>query len=232
MIPIGDENPAHRRPIVTVGLITVCIGVFLAQLTVLGGLERSAWRLGLVPAVLTGSARLSPALDAAPAGWTLLTSMFVHGGWLHLFGNLLYLWVFGDNVENRLGHLRFLLFYVAAGLAAAAAQVLAEPGARLPMVGASGAVSGVLGAYLVLWPHARVLVFVPVLPFLLPRIRAGWLLGLWFAMQLAGAALTPSEVGGIAFWAHVGGFLAGLLVGAVMVRRRGPAGPWGPRRRS
>jgi membrane associated rhomboid family serine protease len=156
--------------------------------------------------------------------------MFVHGGWLHLLGNLLYLWVFGDNVENRLGHLRFLVFYLAAGLAAAALQVLVEPGGRLPMVGASGAISGVLGAYLVLYPGARVLVFVPILPFFLPRIRAGWLLGLWFAMQLAGAALAPSDAGGIAFWAHVGGFLAGLLVGAVLVWRRGPSGPWGPRR--
>jgi membrane associated rhomboid family serine protease len=229
VIPIGDENPAHRPPVVTVALIAVCVLVFVAQLTALGGLERSVWRFGLVPAVLSGEARLAPALAAAPAPLTLLTSMFLHGGILHLAGNLLYLWVFGNNVEDRLGHLPYLLFYVVAGLAAAAVQIALEPGARLPMVGASGAISGVLGAYLVLWPGARVLIFLPMLPFFLPRVRAGWLLGFWFAMQLAGAVAAPSEVGGVAFGAHVGGFLAGLVVGLVLRRRRG-RGPWGPRR--
>lgn len=228
MIPVGDENPAHRPPVVTVALIGLCALGFLAQLTVLGGLERSVWRLGLVPAVLTGEARLHPGLAAAPAPLTLVTSMFLHGGLLHLAGNLLYLWVFGNNVEDRLGHLPYLLFYLAAGLAAAGLQVALEPGSRLPMVGASGAISGVLGAYLVFWPHARVLIFLPLLPFFLPRIRAGWLLGFWFAMQLAGVFGAPSEVGGVAFGAHVGGFLAGLLV-ALVLRVRRPPGPWGPR---
>ena len=230
MIPLGDENPAHRPPVVTVAPIAVCALAFVAQLTVLGGLERSVWRFGLVPAVLSGEARLAPALAAAPAPLTLLTSMFLHGGILHLAGNLLYLWVFGNNVEDRLGHLGFLVFYLAAGLVAAAFQIALEPGARLPMVGASGAVSGVLGAYLVLWPRARVTIFVPMLPFFLPRIRAGWLLGFWFAMQLVGVWAAPSEVGGVAFGAHVGGFLVGVAVGALLGRRQ-PPGPWGPRPR-
>jgi len=229
VIPIGDENPAHRPPVVTVALIAVCALAFVAQLTVLGGLERSVWRFGLVPAVLSGEARLTPALAAAPAPLTLLTSMFLHGGILHLAGNLLYLWVFGNNVEDRLGHLPYLLFYIGAGLAAAGVQIALEPDARLPMVGASGAISGVLGAYLVLWPRARVLIFLPVLPFFLPRVRAGWLLGFWFAMQLAGAVAAPSELGGVAFGAHVGGFLAGVAVGLVL-RQRPRLGPWGPRR--
>lgn len=229
MIPIGDINPAHRPPVVTVAILLACVLAFLAQLTVLGGLEASAWRLGLVPAVLTGEARLSPALAAVPAPLTVLSSMFAHGGVLHLVGNLLYLWVFGNNVEDRLGHLRFALFYLAAGLAAAAAQVLADPGSRVPMVGASGAISGVLGVYLVVWPHARVLVFLPFLPFVVPRIRAGWLLTFWFAMQLSGALAGPGEAGGVAFWAHVGGFLAGVPVGLALIRGRRRAGPWGPR---
>lgn len=228
MIPVGDENPAHRPPLVTASLVVLCVLVFVGQLVLPGGLETSVWRFGLVPAVLTGEARLAPGVRAAPAPLTLLTSMFLHGGVLHLVGNLLYLWVFGNNVEDRLGHLRYLLFYLAAGLAAAALQVALEPGSRLPMVGASGAVSGVLGAYVVLWPHARVLIFLPFLPFFLPRIRAGWLLGFWFAMQLLGALAGPSEVGGVAFWAHVGGFLVGLAVGLALRGRR-PAGPWGPR---
>jgi len=230
VIPIGDENPAHRPPVATVTLIAVCVFVFSAQLSVLGGLERSVWRFGLVPAVLTGEARLQPSLAAAPVPLTLLTSMFLHGGVLHLAGNLLYLWVFGNNVEDRLGHLGFLVFYLAAGLVAAAFQIALEPGARLPMVGASGAVSGVLGAYLVLWPRARVTIFVPMLPFFLPRIRAGWLLGFWFAMQLVGVWAAPSEVSGVAFGAHVGGFLVGVAVG-VLLGRRPPPGPWGRRPR-
>lgn len=228
MIPIGDENPAHRPPVVTVAIILLCTLAFAAQLTLLGGLERSVWRLGLVPAVLTGEARLAPAIAAAPAPLTLLTSMFLHGGILHLAGNLLYLWVFGNNVEDRLGHGRFLLFYLAAGLAAAALHIALEPGARLPMVGASGAISGVLGAYLVLWPHARVTIFVPMLLFFLPRVRAGWLLGFWFVMQLLGVVAAPSDVGGVAFGAHVGGFVAGLAVGFV-ARRLPRPGPWGAR---
>ncbi|MCS6778490.1 MAG: rhomboid family intramembrane serine protease [Geminicoccaceae bacterium] len=231
MIPVGDENPAHRPPLVTASLVVFCILVFVGQLALPGGLERSVWRFGLVPAVLTGEARLPPGLRAAPASLTLLTSMFLHGGVLHLVGNLLYLWVFGNNVEDRLGHLRYLLFYLAAGLAAAALQVALEPGSRLPMVGASGAVSGVLGAYVVLWPHARVLILLPFLPFFLPRIRAGWLLGCWFAMQLLGALAGPSELGGVAFWAHVGGFLFGVAIGLGCRARPVPGGPWGPRRR-
>ncbi len=228
MIPIGDENPAHRPPVVTVALILACVAAFSAQLTIWGGLERSVWRFGLIPAVLTGEARLAVGLRAAPAPLTLLTSMFLHGGVLHLAGNLLYLWVFGNNVEDRLGHGRFLLFYAGAGLAAAALQIALDPGSRVPMVGASGAISGVLGAYMVLWPRARVLVFLPFLPFFLPRIPAFWLLGLWFLGQLGGVLSPAGEAGGVAFGAHIGGFLAGVLVGA-LVRRR-PVGPWGPRR--
>lgn len=230
MIPVGDENPAHRRPLVTTSLLVLSVLVFVGQLVLPGGLERSVWRFGLVPAVLTGEARLPPELRAVPSWLTLLTSMFLHGGFLHLAGNLLYLWVFGNNVEDRLGHRLFLLFYLGAGLAAATAQILAEPSARLPMVGASGAVSGVLGFYLVIWPRARVLVVLPILPFFLLRIPAGWLLGFWFAGQLGGALLAPSEVGGIAFWAHVGGFLLGVSVGIVCRARPAPPGPWGPRR--
>ena len=124
---------------------------------------------------------------------TLVTSMFLHGGWMHLLGNMLYLWIFGNNVEDRLGHGRYLLFYLATGLAAAAAQVLPDPASQIPMVGASGAISGVLGAYVVLFPHARVLVLIPLGLAFFRYIRAVWVLGIWFGMQIASALVAPAR---------------------------------------
>lgn len=232
MIPLRDDTPAHRPPIVTVALIAGCVAVFLWQLG-LGspGMEIAIYRLGMIPAVLLGTA---PAETAAiPPAATLVTSMFLHGGWMHLLGNMLYLWIFGNNVEDRLGHVRFALFYLASGLAAAAAQILPEPGSQIPMIGASGAISGVLGAYLVLFPYARVLVVIPVGVLLFRYVRAAWVLGIWFAMQFVSAIVAPSG-GGVAWWAHVGGFVAGFLM-AQPLRRRSPTrrggtgarGPWG-----
>jgi membrane associated rhomboid family serine protease len=138
--------------------------------------------------------------------------MFLHGGFMHLAGNMLYLWVFGNNIEDACGHGRFLAFYLLCGVAAAFAQALPNPDSQIPMIGASGAISGVLGAYLVLFPHARVQVLVPFVIFFVTTIRAGWLLAFWFAFQLlSGATADPTE-GGVAFWAHAGGFVAGMAL--------------------
>jgi membrane associated rhomboid family serine protease len=170
-----------------------------------------AW--GLVPVRLVQGFAAGP--DAALASLPpLLTSMFLHGGWLHLVGNLWYLWIFGDNVEDRLGHLRFLLFYLAAGLAAAAVHVLSGPAAHVPTIGASGAVAGVLGAYLVLYPRARVLTLLPLFPFFqVVALPAVLLLGLWLLFQFVSGTLSlGSTGGGVAWWAHVGGFVFGMAV--------------------
>ncbi len=226
MIPIKDLNPARRTPHVVHALVGACILVFLWQVGQgAEGMQRAILGLGLIPAVVTGAAELAPRLVLVPAWATLVTSMFLHGGWLHLAGNLLYLWIFGNNVEDRLGHLRFLLFYLGCGIAAAAAQIAPDPGSTIPMVGASGAISGVLGAYLVLFPRSRVVVFIPISFMLLHEIRAFWLLVIWFALQLVSAVAAPDSAG-VAWWAHVGGFVAGAVVALPLVNRR-RRGPWG-----
>lgn len=159
-----------------------------------------------------------------PSILALFFCMFLHGGFMHLAGNMLYLWIFGDNIEDRMGHGRYIAFYLLCGVAAVFAQVLPEPDARVPMIGASGAISGVLGAYLLFFPHARVLVAVP-LGFVIQMIRlpAVWVLGLWFAIQLVSSLLAEQGEGGVAFRAHLGGFIAGLVIGPLMARGRRPA---------
>jgi membrane associated rhomboid family serine protease len=214
MIPIRDDNPVYRKPVVTYGLIGLCVIVYLAQL-VLGqtGFHRAFYSFGLIPAVLTGHAVLPPDLDIVPPVVTVVTSMFLHGGFFHLAGNMLYLWIFADNVEDSLGRWRFAVFYFLCGLGAAMAQVLPSPGSQVPMVGASGAISGVLGAYLLMHPHARVVVVIPVFFVLqIVRLRAVTVLGFWFLLQLLSSLMTSSGEGGVAFRAHVGGFLTGLVL--------------------
>jgi len=182
-----------------------------------------------VPAVLTGRELLPPEIAVIPVWATVLTSMFMHGGFWHLAGNMLYLWIFGNNIEDAMGHGRFLLFYVLCGIAAVAAQVLPNPGSIIPMVGASGAISGVLGAYLLLYPRARVLLGLP-LGFLIVQIGrfpAMWVLAVWFGMQLImgiiAAAQVPGDTqGGIAFGAHIGGFVAGCALVTIFKKRNVP----------
>ncbi len=214
MIPLKDDNPTTIRPIVTLSLIGACILVFLWQRS-LGqeGGQDAVYELGFIPAVLFGSADLPAQLTWVPAPVTVFTSMFLHGGILHLAGNMLYLWIFADNVEDSMGHGRFIVFYAVCGLAAAIAQAAPEIGSTIPMIGASGAVSGVLGAYVLLYPHARVLVVVPLVVILYTmRLPAIVVLGFWFAIQLISSLAAPAVGGGIAFRAHLGGFLAGLLL--------------------
>ena len=177
-----------------------------------------------VPAKILQGARVGPA--GGHAAWlTIFTSMFMHGGLAHLGGNMLYLWIFGNNVEDLLGHVRFLLFYLLCGVLAMGAQILISPGSQVPTLGASGAIAGVLGAYLVRYPRARVYTLLLVFPFIrVVRLPALWLLGFWFIFQLlaGGVALGVQQGGGVAYFAHIGGFVAGMLLIKVCQRRRGP----------
>jgi membrane associated rhomboid family serine protease len=231
VIPLHDDNPSTTRPYVTVGILIACVAVYLWQHLVLSHPEaqRMLLSFGLIPAVLTGHAELPPALDVVPAWTSVFTSMFMHGGFWHLAGNMLFLWIFGNNVEDAMGHARFLAFYLLCGVAAVAAQVLPNPGSEVPMVGASGAISGVLGAYMLLYPRARVLLGIP-LGFVLVqlgRFPAIWVLAVWFLMQLGMAAFASPRAsgggeGGIAFGAHIGGFIAGLALVALFKHRHVP----------
>jgi membrane associated rhomboid family serine protease len=198
MIPLRDESSPAVTPVVTWALVAACVLVFLWQVS-LGppGFNRAVFALGIIPAVLFGHAQLPPEIAMVPPAATVLTSMFLHGGWLHLAGNMLYLWIFGDNIEDRMGRLAFLVFYLLCGVAAVFAQALPAPDAVVPMVGASGAISGVLGAYLLLFPRNRVLVLVPI-GFILKvlRLPAIWVLGLWFVIQLLSSLASPAGEGG------------------------------------
>jgi membrane associated rhomboid family serine protease len=224
VIPLRDDSPAAPRPIVTFVLIGLCGGVFLWQrwLTPVAA-GRAVAALGAIPAVLFTSARLPVDLQWVPFYATVVTSMFLHGGWTHLLGNLLFLWVYGNNVEAATGHWRFLGFYLLCGALAIMAQCLQNPNSPYPIIGASGAISGVLGAYLMLFPRAKVLTLV-LLPYFVTtlRIRAMLLILLWFVVQLLSDFAVQGAAGGVAFRAHVGGFLAGVLfVGAF---KRGDVG--------
>ncbi|HEX9875054.1 MAG TPA: rhomboid family intramembrane serine protease [Gammaproteobacteria bacterium] len=221
MIPLRDDNPSSLRPIVTLAIIGACVLIFFWQFS-LGPADGEAviYALGFTPAVAFGYTALPDQLAWVPAPVTIFTSMFLHGGLLHLAGNMLYLWIFADNIEDRMGHSRFVLFYALCGLAAAMAQGLLDLDSAIPMIGASGAVSGVLGAYVVLFPRARVLVALPVFVVLYTlRLPAIWVLGLWFVGQLLSSIAMSPEEGGVAFQAHIGGFVAGLLLVYPFVRR-------------
>lgn len=217
MIPLRDDNPAEITPVVTVSFIVACTLVFFYQAALPPHTgELFVYRFGAIPANVFGEVRLPPEVVAIPPFATLITSMFLHGGWLHLIGNMLYLWIFGNNIEDAMGHVRFAIFYITCGILAALAHAVTAPFSTVPMVGASGAISGILGAYLLLYPRAQVLVLIPLGIFTrIMYVPAALVLGLWFVMQvLSGGMSLGREGGGVAFFAHVGGFLAGMaLVG-------------------
>ena len=218
MLPLRDENPSRTFPAVTVLLIGANIAVFLYEFSLSPrGLDTFILSFGATPAAVLTGARA--ATQHAPVPWlTLFTSMFLHGGIMHLAGNMLYLWIFGDNVEDGMGPLRFFAFYVSCGVAAALIQILMRPDSTAPMVGASGAIAGILGAYALLYPTARVQTLVFLFIFVrIIELPALILLGVWFLMQLLAA---PARDGaGVAFFAHIGGFLTGMLLLAVFLRR-------------
>jgi membrane associated rhomboid family serine protease len=248
MFPYRDENETLRTPIVTGALIALNV---LSWLFVQGAgfgiaLARSVCELGLIPGELTAS--LAPG-TAFPMGEGLVcltdpgrqisnvfTSMFLHGSWMHLLGNMWFLWIFGNNVEDSMGRLRFVLFYLLCGIAAALGQVVTDPSSPIPMVGASGAISGVMGGYLVLYPNVRVYALVPIGFFLTSMALPAWvMLGYWFLLQfLSGLATFGGGVGGVAFWAHIGGFVAGLVLIKLFARpdyvEAHRAHHWRPRR--
>jgi membrane associated rhomboid family serine protease len=212
MIPLRDDNPIRGVPGVTIGLMALCVLVFVWQLTLPPQAAQTAvYLLGFMPALLFGHAEIAEQWVAP--GVTIFTSMFLHGSLLHLAGNMLYLWIFGDNIEDRVGHVRFVIFYLLCGALAALAQALPDTRSTIPMIGASGAVSGVLGAYVVLYPRAKVLVALPLLiVFYTVRVPAVVVLGVWFGGQLLSSFAADSGAGGVAFGAHVGGFLAGMIL--------------------
>ena len=220
MIPLRDINPTRSAPVVTYALIAINVAVFLYQaaLDPVAG-QQLVMRFGMVPHDLTEAAHL-------PSVTTPFTSMFLHGGWLHLIFNMWFLHIFGDNVEDALGRFRFVFFYVTTGLAAALAQTLADPSSTVPMVGASGAISGVLGAYIRMYPGARIVALIPFFIIMLVReLPAGFFIVFWFVGQLVSAgSLGPASAGtgGVAFFAHIGGFIAGIvLLGLFRPGRRG-----------
>jgi len=217
MIPLRDDNPTRTFPVITVAIIAICVLIFVWQIMLPPDAAQEAiFSLGVIPAVLFGEAELAEPL--VPAGATIFTSMFLHGGLLHLAGNMLYLWIFGDNIEDRMGRGRFIVFYLICGVVAALAQALPDPRSTIPMIGASGAISGVLGAYLLLYPHAKVLVALPFIVLYTFRVPAVLVLGLWFVGQLMSSATADPGAGGVAFGAHIGGFVAGLVLIRFFVR--------------
>lgn len=222
MIPIRDTNPSHRTPIVNITLIILNVLAFFWELSLGLNLEVALSRVAFIPARFwSGETLVADIL-------TIFFAMFLHGGWIHLGSNMLYLWIFGDNIEDRLGHAKYLFFYLACGVLATLAHAVMSPASNIPSVGASGAIAGVLGAYLLLFPSARVMTFIPFGFFVAMReLPAILVLGLWFVIQLftgvaSVADVDRQDVGGVAWFAHIGGFAAGLLLILLMGGRRQP----------
>ena len=234
MFPIRDDNPHFLTPVTTWAIIglNALVWVLVQGLGSEPTLSRSVCTLGLIPGELLQTVPEGTAFPISPGqacvvggtpGWhTPLTSMFLHGGWFHIIGNMWFLWIFGNNVEDAMGHARFVLFYLACGLAAAFAQVVSSPASGVPMVGASGAIGGVMGAYVILYPRVHVHLLL-ILGFYVTTVAvpAVWMLGYWLLIQLVGGfGSLGGEGGGVAFWAHVGGFLAGVVLIPVFRNKR------------
>ena len=215
MFPLRDDNPTTKTPIVTLGLIAVNALIFLYQIS-LGTRagQLFVYQFGAIPAVIMGNETLPPSVAVSPPQLGLFTSMFLHGSWMHLIGNMWYLYIFGDNIEEAMGHFRYFAFYIVSGLLASFSQILWNVNSTIPSIGASGAISGVLGAYLLLYPRARVLTLIFLGFFIrMIYIPAMFILGFWFVLQLlSGSMAGGQDAGGVAFWAHIGGFVAGIVL--------------------
>lgn len=220
MFPIRDHNPSRRTPYVVIALIAINIVVWLYDVSVIqpgGLLNRFYTEYALVPAFISQGEGFQG----------LFTHMFLHGGFMHLAGNMLFLWIYGDNMEDEMGHVPFLVFYLACGFAAAFGQYAAEPYSNVPMVGASGAIAGVMGGYLLMFPKARIdILLILIVFFRIFPIPAWIVLGLWLVLQLVGGFSTPLNGGGVAYWAHLGGFVAGAILTLPLWLRRGGTAYW------
>lgn len=246
MIPLHDNIPSHTTPLITYTIIALCTIAFLAQISRPDGGQTIVQSYGMVPARLTDSdaepvmeivvpvqtrggvfleKRLTEIAPAALPPWlTLVTCMFLHGGWMHFLGNMWFLHVFGDNVEDRLGHLGFLLMYLGTGVAASLAHWAAGPGSPVPTIGASGAIAGVMGAYAWLYPKAKVLAVLPLFVFIQTFVLPAFVfLGIWFAIQTVSGLMSSAETG-VAWWAHIGGFVAGAIVALIVGRGKSEYG--------
>jgi membrane associated rhomboid family serine protease len=220
MIPLRDTIPSRSFPFINISLIIANLATFLYQLSLGNQVERFIFTYGLIPAHL-----FSGDYPLAAHFYPLFTAMFLHGSWFHILGNMLYLWIFGDNIEDRLGHLRYLLFYLLSGIGAALTQIIVHPNSSYPMVGASGAIAGVLGAYLILFFHSRIVTLIPIFFFLQVReIPAFVFLLFWILMQFLNGTATFSHTNqitdGVAWWAHIGGFFSGILLLPLLKKKR------------
>ena len=231
MFPLRDENPTELVPVVTFVFIAIntLVWVFVQQGGGGQGFLASLCTFGAIPADITGAINPGAVIDLGPdatctvgdLGWmTILTSMFMHGSWMHLIGNMWFLWVFGNNIEDSMGHIRFILFYLLCGVLASVAHILTDPSSAVPTVGASGAISGVMGAYLLLYPKVRVHTLIFLVFYIRVLLLPAWvLLVQWFVLQLiSGVGTLGAEGGGVAFWAHIGGFVAGLALVKLLQR--------------
>lgn len=234
MIPISDDRTSRLTPIFTWMIVVACVAVYIWEERLGFDLSDAFNAFGFIPKTLM-SPQYEPT-DEAPhlsATATIVTSMFLHGGVWHLIGNMIYLLIFGNAIEDAMGHARFALFYLLSGVAAAMTMAFMDPASTIPMVGASGAISGVLGAYMLIYPKAKVTVIVPIGIIFYPfRIAAVWVVGAWFAMQLLSAATSTPDSPGVAWWAHIGGFLAGMALTPFLKSAKvgyfGPHAPKGP----
>lgn len=222
MIPLRDDNPTRITPYVTFTIIAANVAVFMYQLSLPApAVNRFIYEFGTIPAVVLGTQALPAQIALIPPSLSIFTSMFLHGGFMHIIGNMLYLWIFGNNIEEAMGHSRFFLFYMVSGVLASTAHILSDTASTIPSIGASGAISGVLGAYFLLYPRAQVLTLVPLGFFLQLMYLPAWLiLGFWFVLQVISGSLGQAGLGGgVAWWAHIGGFVAGILLVGLFKRR-------------
>lgn len=221
MIPLKDDNPTNSTPIITYIIIGICVVVFLLEISspnYSSGALFYSW--GVIPASLVHNLQVPEEIYRVPPMATLITSMFMHGGFMHLIGNMLYMWIFADNIEDELGKTKFIIFYILSGIAAALTQVYMNTESTVPMVGASGAIGGILGAYIVNHPRAKVLVLIPLGFFTqIIKVPAIFVLGIWFILQFVSSAFSSSSGGGVAYGAHIGGFIFGAI--AILFFNRG-----------
>ena len=221
MIPLKDDNPTNSTPIITYIIIGICVVVFLLEISspnYSSGALFYSW--GVIPASLVHNLQVPEEIYRVPPTVTLITSMFMHGGFMHLIGNMLYMWIFADNIEDEIGKVKFIIFYILSGIAAALTQVYMNTESTVPMVGASGAIGGVLGAYIINHPRAKVLVLIPLGFFTqIIKVPAIFVLGIWFILQFVSSAFSSSSGGGVAYGAHIGGFIFGAI--AILFFNRG-----------